>query len=159
MNIPYVKYAEDVLNHDIVSCRQVESACQRFADDIGGNENYWFDHEEAQRYIDFFQKFLKHSKGVFAGKSFELLPWQQFVVANLFGWKSIETGNRRYRTAYIQVGRKNGKSTMLSGIALAMLDFDQEQGSEVYFAATKRDQARICFDEAARMVKSSPMTL
>jgi len=156
MNIPYVKYAEDVLNHDIVSCRQVESACQRFAEDIGGNENYWFDHQEAQRYIDFFEKFLKHSKGVFAGKSFKLLPWQQFVVANLFGWKSIETGNRRYRTAYIQVGRKNGKSTMLSGIALAMLDFDQEQGSEVYFAATKRDQARICFDEAARMVKSSP---
>lgn len=156
MKIPYVKYAEDVLNHDIQSCKYVEKACQRFADDIANNTEYYFDHEEAQRYIDFFEKFLKHSKGKFAGQPFFLLPWQQFVVANIFGWKSVDTNNRRYRTAYIQVGRKNGKSTMLSGISLAMLDFDQEQGSEVYFAATKRDQARICFDEAARMVRSSP---
>ena len=156
MKIPYVQYAEDILNHDVKSCKYVELACQRFADDISNNTEYYFDHEEAHRYINFFEKFLKHSKGKFAGQAFELLPWQQFVVANLFGWKSVDTNLRRYRTAYIQVGRKNGKSTMLSGISLAMLDFDQEQGSEVYFAATKRDQARICFDEAARMVRRSP---
>jgi phage terminase large subunit-like protein len=152
----FVQYAEDVLNEVIPASKYVKLACSRFANDLEGHDEFYFDLDSALKFVDFFSKFLKHSKGKFAGQSFELLPWQEFVVANIYGWKSKETNLRRYRTAYIQVGRKNGKSTMLSGLSLAMLDFDNEQGSEVYFCATKRDQARICFDEAARMVKSSP---
>ena len=155
--VRYVKYAEDVLNGDIQSSKYVRLACEKFADEIGrGHKLYHFDQVLADKYISFFSKFLKHSKGKFAGAAFDLLPWQEFVVANLFGWVNSETGHRRYRTAYIQVGRKNGKTTLLAGLSLAMLDFDGEQGSEVYYCATKRDQARICFDEAARMVASSP---
>ena len=151
----YVQYAEDVLNGDIPASKYVRLACERFADDIAHNEEYTFDAALADKYINFIMKFLKHSKGQFAGRPFILLPWQEFVVANIFGWVD-EAGHRRYRTAYIQVGRKSGKTTLLAGLSLAMLDFDQEQGSEVYYCATKRDQARICFDEATRMVKKSP---
>lgn len=153
----YVQYAEDVLNEEIPASKYVKLCCQKFADDLElGCDGYYFDPVEADKYLAFFAKFLRHSKGKFAGQAFELLPWQSFVVANLFGWRISDTGFRRYRTAYIQVGRKNGKTTLLAGLSLAMLDFDNEEGSEVYYCATKRDQARICFDEAARMVKSSP---
>jgi len=154
----YVQYAEDVLNGDIPASRYVRLACQRFADDLEGECDYTFRPDLADKYITFFTKYLKHSKGKFAGKPFLLLPWQEFVVANIFGWVN-DNGHRRYRTAYIQVGRKSGKTTLLAGISLAMLDFDNEQGSEVYYCATKRDQARICFEEAQRMVKSSPSLL
>jgi len=153
----YVEYAEGVLNGDIPTSKYVRLACERFANDIEDDLcEYYFDPAIADKYLTFFSKSLRHSKGKFAGRPFELLPWQSFVIANLFGWLNRETNNRRYRTAYIQVGRKNGKTTLLAGMSLAMLDFDGEQGSEVYYCATKRDQARICFDEAARMVQSSP---
>ena len=151
----YVQYAEDVLNGEIPASKYVKLACQRFADDLEDGCDYTFDPGLADKYITFFTKYLKHSKGKFAGRPFLLLPWQEFVVANIFGWVD-EAGNRRFRTAYIQVGRKSGKTTLLAGLSLAMLDFDGEQGSEVYYCATKRDQARICFEEAQRMVKSSP---
>lgn len=153
----YVQYAEDVINGDLPASKYVRLACEQFAEEVmNGHELYAFDPDLAWKYITFITKFTKHSKGKFAGKPFELLPWQEFVVANIFGWVHKETGRRRYRTAYIQVGRKNGKTTLLAALSLAMLDFDGEQGSEVYYCATKRDQARICFDEAARMVQSSP---
>jgi phage terminase large subunit-like protein len=157
MNLDYVEYAEAVLNGEVPTSKYVELACQKFADELeSGCDEYYFDAAQADKYLTFFAKFLRHSKGKFAGKPFDLLPWQSFIVANIFGWRHNETGHRRYRTAYIQVGRKNGKTTLLAGLSLAMLDFDNEEGSEVYYCATKRDQARICFDEAARMVKSSP---
>ena len=84
-----------------------------------------------------------------------LAPWQAFVVGSLFGWQRGD-GLRRFRTAYCAVPRKNGKSTLSAGIALYLLVADGEQGAEIYSAATTRDQARIVFDEAKRMV-SSPL--
>ena len=104
--------------------------------------------------IDFFG-FLRHSKGEWAGQTFALAPWQAFVVGCLFGWQRAD-GLRRFRTAYCAVPRKNGKSTLSAGIGLYLLVADGEQGAEIYSAATTRDQARIVFDEAKRMVQSSP---
>ena len=104
--------------------------------------------------IDFFG-FLRHSKGEWAGQTFALAPWQAFVVGCLFGWQRSD-GLRRFRTAYCAVPRKNGKSTLSAGIGLYLLVADGEQGAEIYSAATSRDQARIVFDEAKRMVGSSP---
>ena len=89
------------------------------------------------------------------GETFALAPWQAFVVGSLFGWQRAD-GLRRFRTAYCAVPRKNGKSTLSAGIALYLLVADGEQGAEIYSAATTRDQARIVFDEAKRMVGSSP---
>ena len=88
-------------------------------------------------------------------QTFTLAPWQAFVVGSLFGWQRAD-GLRRFRTAYCAVPRKNGKSTLSAGIALYLLVADGEQGAEIYSAATTRDQARIVFDEAKRMVGSSP---
>lgn len=115
---------------------------------------YRFDRAAAQHAIDFFG-FLKHSKGEWAGQSFQLSPWQQFIQWCLFGWLR-EDGLRRFRTAYIEVPRKNGKTTWVAGTGLYLLVADGESGSEVYSAATKRDQAKLSWSEAVRMVQKSP---
>lgn len=110
----------------------------------------------AQHVRDFFQKFLRHSKGQWAGKSFELLDWQwNDVIAPLYGWER-ENGTRRYRKGYIEIPKKNGKSALGSGLSLYMLVGDNEPGAEVYNAAADRDQASIVFTEAANMVEASP---
>ena len=136
--------------------RLVRLACERHLEDLGSgaSRGLRFDVQAAQHAIDFFG-FLRHSKGEWAGQTFALAPWQAFVVGSLFGWQRAD-GLRRFRTAYCAVPRKNGKSTLSAGIALYLLVADGEQGAEIYSAATTRDQARIVFDEAKRMVGSSP---
>ncbi|MBK8211607.1 MAG: terminase large subunit [Rhodospirillales bacterium] len=84
-----------------------------------------------------------------------LEPWQEFYLGTLFGWRRAD-GTRRFRTSYLEVARKNGKSTMLAGVGLYLLVADGEPGAEIYTAATKRDQARIIFLESQRMVRQSP---
>jgi phage terminase large subunit-like protein len=118
-------------------------------------EGCWYSKELADHAVAFFNNFLSHSKGEWAGKSFELLDWQEWdVVRPLFGWVRKD-GTRRFRRAYIEVPKKNGKSTLSSGIALYLLHADGEHGAEVYSAAADRDQAAIVFNEAANMVKAS----
>jgi len=114
-----------------------------------------FEVASAQYRIEFFPRFLRHSKGEWAHQPVELSPWQKFVVGSVFGWKRKD-GTRRFRTVYEELPRKNGKSTKLAGVGIMQLAIDNESGAEVYSAATKRDQARIIFDEAKRMVASSP---
>jgi phage terminase large subunit-like protein len=117
---------------------------------------YRFDLKRAERVRTFFQKFLRHSKGEWAGKPFSLLDWQWTeIVAPLFGWVRPD-GTRRYRRGYIEVPKKNGKSCLFSGLSLYLLIADREPGAEVYSAAVDRDQASIVFNEAANMVESSP---
>ena len=146
-----------MINGEIIASKWINLACQRHLDDLqdGHKRGLWFDDQDADRFIQFFERFLHHTKGKWSGQRFLLLPWQKFAVASIFGWKK-DDGSRRFSTLYCQVGRKNGKTQLLAGIGLALLDFDNEQAAEVVFAATKRDQARICHDEATRMVKSSP---
>ena len=84
-----------------------------------------------------------------------LEPWQIFIVGSLLGWKRAN-GTRRVRTGYLEVPRKNGKSTLLAGLGLYGLVMDREAGAEVYCAATMRDQAKIVWGEAARMRDRSP---
>ena len=150
-------YIQEVLDGTITANQWIKAACQRHLDDLetGEKRGLYFDQEEGQRFVAFFERFLHHSKGKWAGDPFTLLPWQQFMISSLFGWKKSD-GSRRFRTLFCAVGRKNGKSATCSGLGLAMLDFDQEPAAEVYFSATKRDQARICHVEAERMVKASP---
>ena len=113
-----------------------------------------FDASRAEKAIHFFS-LLRHSKGQWAGQPFILEPWQAFVVGSLFGWIRMD-GTRRFRISYAEVPRKNGKSTLSAGIGLMLAFFDDEPGAEVYCAATKREQARIVFDEAKRMVERTP---
>ena len=154
---PWNQYAHDVVDGTIVASKWVRLACQRHLNDLvdGHERGLWFDEVDANRFIQFFEQFLSHTKGRWAGQPFQLLPWQQFTIASIFGWK-WDDGSRRFSTLYCQVARKNGKTQLLAGIGLAMLDFDNEPAASVVFAATKRDQAKIAHDEATRMVKASP---
>lgn len=117
---------------------------------------YQFDTMGADLACAFFERLLHHSKGEWAGKPFRLLDWQRDkVVRPLFGWKRAD-GTRRYRRAYIEVPRKNGKTVLAAGLALYMLYADGEPGAEVYSAAVDREQASLVFDEAKAMVQMCP---
>jgi len=134
--------------------RLVKLACARHLRDLKRKDIY-FDRAKAAWAIEFFSH-LRHSKGPKAGMPFILEPWQSFIVGSLFGWRTSKGGPRRFRNAYVEVPRKNGKSTMSAGLAILLAFFDDEAGAEVYIAATKREQARIVFEEAQRMVRVSP---
>jgi phage terminase large subunit-like protein len=144
------QYIDDVLSGKIAVCGHVIAACQRQENDLEGIENYRFDPERASRVCKFIE-LLPHIKGKWSGKPIVLEPWQIFILTTVFGWVD-ENGNRRYKTAYIEVPRKNAKSTLSSGVGLYLLGLDGEGGAEVYSAATTRDQARIVFNDAKRMV-------
>jgi phage terminase large subunit-like protein len=118
----------------------------------------WFQFSEAKanRAIKFIETFCRHSsKGQSAGKPFILLQWQRHCVGSIFGWLRAD-GTRRFRTAHLEVGRKNGKTELAAGIANEMLIADEEPGADIFSAATKRDQAKIVWDAARDMIKSSP---
>jgi phage terminase large subunit-like protein len=150
-------YALDVITGKIPAAKYVAKACQRYLTDLDTAEERGleFRPKTAQAYITFFQRAIRHTVGEWDGQPFDPLPWQQFILWNLYGWFR-EDGTRRFNYAYITVARKNGKTTLMAGCALAALFFDQEKAAEVYFAATKKDQAKIGFDEAQRMVSISP---
>ena len=150
-------YVEDVEAGRRVAGRWERLAVARHVRDLeaGAGRGLWFDEESGQHVIDFFG-FLHHSKGEWAGQVFKLEGWQAFLLWVLFGWKRADSGLRRFRTAYVEIARKNGKSTLAAGIGLYLLDADGEPGAEIYTAATKRDQARIVHQEAVRMVRKAP---
>lgn len=152
-------YIDGVLTGEIVAGKLVIAACRRHLLDLEKQNTddfpYYFDEQEAEIMCRFFPLTLKHSKGKWAGLPFELSPWQLFIIWTLFGWKRSCDGTRRYRKALVELGRKNGKSTLAAGIALIGLVFDGEQGAEVYISATKREQAGCVFTECERMRKSS----
>jgi phage terminase large subunit-like protein len=150
------QYISDVLSGKIPACKWVKLAIQRHLDDLenGHERGLVFDPKSGERIILFFT-FLKHYKGAFAGRPFELLPWQQTMLYILYGWR-YNNGERRFKYAYVEVSRKNGKTTLASGASLFALIADGEEGAEVYTAATKRDQAKIAFNDAKIMVEKSP---
>lgn len=115
----------------------------------------YFCEDSAQDVVDFFSQYLRHSKGRWAGKPFILEGWQESATRRLFGWKRAD-GTRRFRKAYIEVPKKNGKSTWIAGLNLYLWVADGEQGPDVYCAAVDRQQAGIVFDEIANMVRQSP---
>lgn len=141
----------------VTAPKKVKTVYAKLAEDIKNpTGEYIFDPDRAARPIEFIERFCKHSKGEWAGQAVKLELFQKAFISALFGFVHKETGLRKYREAFFMVGRKNGKSTMLSGIALYMLMADGESGAEVYSVATKKDQARIIFDEACNMAKQSP---
>lgn len=115
---------------------------------------YHFDKNSADKAI-YFMEHLKQSKGQWAGKHLTLLSWQRKIISDVFGWKRAD-GTRRYRTVYLEIPKKNGKSLLCSAISLYMLVADGEKGGEVYSAACDKAQAAIVFDSAAQMVRQSP---
>lgn len=154
------QYAADVVAGKIVSGKKRIQACQRFIDELElsySDPSYpWvFDIQKAYRPIDFIERFLIPTKGAYSKT--ELLPWQHFVEANMYGWVSRKTGYRRFREALIIVGQGNGKSTMIAGNAAYGLTKDNERGAEIYALSNSKEQARIVYGECAAQISGSPV--
>lgn len=150
-------YNSLIQSGEIVASRRVKQVYARLAAataDTSGQ--YVFDEQRANRPIAFIERFCKHSKGEWAGQSISLELFQKAYIQALYGFIDRDTGCRQYRESFFLVGRKNGKSTLLAGLALYMLTSDGEGGAEVYSTATKYAQARLLFDEAHNMIKQSP---
>ena len=149
IKIIYNKLVDDIVNPKTIS----------FFNELTEEEEthtYIFDEKKANRPIEFIERFCKHSKGKWAGKPVILELWQKAFIQALFGFVDSETGLRKYQKSILFVARKNGKSTLAAGIGLYMLTSAGEVGAEVYSVATKKEQAKIVWEEARRMVKKSP---
>lgn len=153
---PTHDYPRDVADGHIRTGRLVRLACERHLHDLahGRERGLWFDEAEADKAFQFF-RMLRLTKGRWAGRPFELEPWQKFLVGGTFGWKRAD-GSRRYREVHVEVARKNGKTETAAGVALKLVSMDRETGAEVYCLATKRDQAKLTFDVAKQMIAKSP---
>ena len=154
---PVSAYAEAVCAGTILAGRAVRLACERHRRDVTTQQTRglrWRP-DLARRAIDFFPAVLRLAEGKHAGTAFQLQPWQAFVVGSLFGWLGAD-GMRRFRTAYIEAGKGSGKTPMAAGVGLYAMIEDGEAAAEIYAAATGRDQARILFLDAKRMVEASP---
>ena len=152
------RYIEKVLSGKQPACRFVRLACERQQADLarakGGRWKYIFDKSSANKICRFIEC-LQHVKGPKAGQNIHLEDWQCFILTVIFGWKNRKTGVRRFRKAYIEVPRGNGKSTMLSGIGLFMETADGEKGADVYSFATTKEQARIVFNDSLAMTRGN----
>lgn len=151
-------YAHDVVEGTIPAGKYHRLACARHQRDRAREATpafpYRFDQARADRFFRFAQT-LRHYKGEWAGRPIRLEPWQKFRLGSIFGWVHVTTGLRRYRTAYNEVPRKNGKSLEAAIVALYVTFFDGEGGAEGYTIATKRDQAKIVWNDCKRLVLSS----
>lgn len=152
------EYAKKVVKGEIVACKKVILAAKRHLRDLkrqGTKDFPWiFVEEKGHRPIRYIEKFCKPSKGDYI--RIVAQPWQHFVVGSLYGWVHKDTGVRRFREGLTFVARKNGKSTLISGLSLYSFSKDGENGADVYLLANTKQQAGIIFEEAKAMVKKSP---
>ena len=147
-------YARAVVGGKIVAGPHVRNACRRHLDDLK-RKDIKFDKAAAAKAIRFFETKLRLSEGQFEDLSFRCAPAQDFILGSLFGWKK-SNGTRRFRRAYIEQGKGNGKSPIAGGIGLYGVTADGEAGAEVYSAGATKDQAGILFRDAVKMVDKSP---
>lgn len=153
-----VDYYEKILSGEIVTSRRVKAVYERIVQEIrepDPDSPYYFDEDRGERPILFIERFCKQSQGSL-GDELRLELFQKAYIQTLFGFLEKETGYRRFRETLFLCGRKNGKSTLLSGIALYMLIADGEGAAEIYSVATKKDQAKKVLTEAVNMIKQSP---
>nr|DAF27333.1 MAG TPA: Large Terminase [Caudoviricetes sp.] len=155
------QYARSCLADEIPSGQKHKWACQRFLDDLErvgtADFPYIWSEDNANKIVTWFA-LLKHSKGALAGKPIALTAWQKFRACQLYGWIHRETGRKRFKKSFTEVGRKNGKSQSESGEALyeiAIQSTKNMETYEVYTAGTKREQSKIVFNECNLMTKGS----
>lgn len=153
---PILEYWQKIQGGEEVVCQKIyKTYCyiaQRIQEPQG---EYFYSPARANHVIEFIENFCHHSKGKLGGRLVELELWEKALLATVFGFVDIE-GNRQYREALLIVGKKNGKSLLASAVGNYMQLGDGEMGPEVYAVATKKDQAKIIWAEAKRMVKKSP---
>lgn len=151
------KYLKEIEAGHVIVPKKVRKIYEYLSDEIKHPSGKWaFSEEAAKRPIEFIEKFCRQSKGEWIGKPLKLQLFQKAYISALFGFVDKDTKQRRFKETIFLCARKNGKSSLLSGIALYMMMADGEGGAEVYSIATKADQSRIIFSEAVNMVKQSP---
>jgi phage terminase large subunit-like protein len=154
---PITTWARRVQAGKVVAGPHVRAACARHLADLERQVQLgivW--KPQTARWAVAFFAHLMHTRGEWAGKPFVLEPWQAFIIGSLWGWRDATTGYRRFREAYVEVPRKNGKSSIAAGVALLLAFFDEEPGARVYCAATKRDQAKLVWDHAKEIAGRTP---
>lgn len=157
---PILEYWEQIETGKVTVGQKVRRIYKKLVDDIyDTTSEYVYDAKRANHAIEFIENFCKHSKGKWGGKPIDLELWQKAFIAATFGFVHSIDGTRKYREVLLIVARKNGKSTVASGIGLYLQVADNEPGAEVYAVATKKDQAKLVWMEAKRMVKKSPALL
>lgn len=156
-------YAKRCIADPETNCKKHRWACERFLRDLSriGQDDFPFvwDEKSAQSIVDWFA-LLRHSKGVLAGKPIILTEWQRFRLCQLYGWRHKDTGMRRFRKTFTEVGRKNAKSQEEAGVALYEISVTATKNGEVaecYTAGVKREQSKIVFEEAKLMLRNSPL--
>lgn len=163
-----VRYSENCLDGTEISGQKHKWACRRFLEDLKKEDArntlatpwpYYWNEEEAEKVVEWFSM-LRHSKGELSGQPIILTAWQKFNLCQLYGWREIATGYKRFKQSFIEVGRKNAKSQMEAGVALyeiSVMATKNEEHYEYYTAGTKRDQSKIILNEAKRMLNNSPL--
>lgn len=155
------QYAGDVVRGKIPACKSIRLQCQRFLDELKVQRKrgfpFRFDEQKAARVCRFVE-LMPHTKGKWAAKRERLIlqPWQIWILACTFGWLQKKDGLRRFRTLFVVVPRKNGKSALVAPVGLYMLCADGEFGAEVYAGAVTESQAHEVFRPAQQMAKRTP---
>lgn len=152
MTDPVTHYARTIADGKRASCKWERLACERHLSDTEAKV-FHFDAHAAANAIRFFSE-LRHYKGEHAGEAFALQPSQQFMIGSIYGWKMHKGGGRRFRYGYIEIPRKQGKTTLSAGVGI--MGVLEEPGAEVYSVATKEDQAKIGWRDGRAMIKGSP---
>ena len=147
-------YINDVLSGNILANEFIKLAVKRHKRFIkeSKEKGIYFDESAAERAIMIIKQF-RHTGGDAAGKRFQLLGWQAFIIYFIFGWKKKENNARLIRKAYVEISKKNGKTELAAAIALMMFLFDGEKGSQIYVTASNFNQANLCFTGVKKMLK------
>ena len=148
----YVDYVKGVLDGSIVACEYIKLACKRTID-FDNRDDMYFDEEDVTRRINFIWK-MRHSTGEHNRQHFKLLPWQLWLVSQIFGWKWKDTGYRVTRKVFLMISRKNGKTAICSALSLAAMVGDAQSGQEIDIIANNSKQAGICFDQIKNYAES-----
>lgn len=157
---PIIEYYNQIESGEVIVSSKVRRIYKKLVDDVYDTSSVFeYDANKANHVIEFIENFCKHSKGKWGGKAIELELWQKAFLAASFGFVHKIDGTRKYREVLLIVARKNGKSTIASGIGLYLQVADGEPGAEIYAVATKLDQAKLVWLDAKRMVKKSPVLL
>ena len=157
---PILEYYERIKSGDEVVSRKIARVYRKLAEDLDGSVGadgtvYHYSHSRANHILEFAENYCRHSKGKLGGQLVVLELWEKAMLAAMFGFIDDE-GRRRYREVILIVAKKNGKSLIGSIVGLYLQVGDGEPGAEVYAVATKKDQAKIIWGEAKRMVNKSP---
>lgn len=147
------RYASDVVDGRIITGRFVQLSAKRFLSDLERTD-LTFDVKQGQRAVNFIERKLCHWEGSWRGKPIILEAWQKFIVMQIFGW--MKDGRRRVRSVYIQVARKNGKTSFAAAILLYHFFADRENSPQILVGANNEDQAKICVNSAGRIIQQSP---